>query len=99
MGLWVQGQQITVVEHVRGQRTQLVIGAIAPMYACGLGEAGDGFDPVGQCRQRTGHERTRSEEHTAELQSLMRISYAVFCLKNNRPYCTDNTTTHITATT
>src|SRR3546814_5283753 len=27
---------------------------------------------------------TRSEEHTSELQSLMRISYAVFCLKKNR---------------
>src|SRR3546814_2154486 len=27
----------------------------------------------------------RSEEHTSELQSLMRISYAVFCLKHNRP--------------
>src|SRR3546814_8297264 len=26
-------------------------------------------------------ERLRSEEHTSELQSLMRISYAVFCLK------------------
>src|SRR3546814_6252563 len=26
---------------------------------------------------------TRSEEHTPELQSLMRISYAVFCLKKN----------------
>src|SRR3546814_9558819 len=26
-------------------------------------------------------ERPRSEEHTSELQSLMRISYAVFCLK------------------
>src|SRR3546814_10282414 len=26
--------------------------------------------------------RMRSEEHTSELQSLMRISYAVFCLKN-----------------
>src|SRR3546814_1434599 len=26
----------------------------------------------------------RSEEHTSELQSLMRISYAVFCLKTNR---------------
>src|SRR3546814_5294579 len=26
--------------------------------------------------------RHRSEEHTSELQSLMRISYAVFCLKN-----------------
>src|SRR3546814_9391338 len=27
--------------------------------------------------------RTRSEEHTSELQSLMRISYAVFCLQKN----------------
>src|SRR3546814_4066460 len=27
------------------------------------------------------HGRNRSEEHTSELQSLMRISYAVFCLK------------------
>src|SRR3546814_3055216 len=28
----------------------------------------------------------RSEEHTSELQSLMRISYAVFCLKKKTPY-------------
>src|SRR3546814_8678276 len=28
--------------------------------------------------------RPRSEEHTSELQSLMRISYAVFCLKNKQ---------------
>src|SRR3546814_7107543 len=28
--------------------------------------------------------RKRSEEHTSELQSLMRISYAVFCLKNKK---------------
>src|SRR3546814_7497972 len=28
--------------------------------------------------------RHRSEEHTSELQSLMRISYAVFCLKKKR---------------
>src|SRR3546814_5960000 len=28
-------------------------------------------------------QRRRSEEHTSELQSLMRISYAVFCLKEN----------------
>src|SRR3546814_6978133 len=28
--------------------------------------------------------RDRSEEHTSELQSLMRISYAVFCLKKNK---------------
>src|SRR3546814_5519389 len=29
--------------------------------------------------------QTRSEEHTSELQSLMRISYAVFCLKKKIP--------------
>src|SRR3546814_5154748 len=29
-------------------------------------------------------ERQRSEEHTSELQSLMRISYAVFCLKKKK---------------
>src|SRR3546814_4682605 len=36
-------------------------------------------------------ETARSEEHTSELQSLMRISYAVFCLKKNTNYIT---TTH-----
>src|SRR3546814_6478575 len=35
----------------------------------------------------------RSEEHTSELQSLMRISYAVFCLKKKKKH--KNTTTHI----
>src|SRR3546814_3070262 len=31
-------------------------------------------------------EAARSEEHTSELQSLMRISYAVFCLKKKKIY-------------
>src|SRR3546814_4140734 len=31
-------------------------------------------------------ERGRSEEHTSELQSLMRISYAVFCLKKKKTH-------------
>src|SRR3546814_2620761 len=31
-----------------------------------------------------GSARSRSEEHTSELQSLMRISYAVFCLKKKK---------------
>src|SRR3546814_7974873 len=31
-----------------------------------------------------GQQIQRSEEHTSELQSLMRISYAVFCLKKNK---------------
>src|SRR3546814_1549189 len=32
----------------------------------------------------------RSEEHTSELQSLMRISYAVFCLKKKKNKTTNN---------
>src|SRR3546814_5516692 len=39
----------------------------------GAGEAAD--------QQNEPHLHVRSEEHTSELQSLMRISYAVFCLK------------------
>src|SRR3546814_1900768 len=37
-------------------------------------------NPPGTRRDRV----RRSEEHTSELQSLMRISYAVFCLKNKK---------------
>src|SRR3546814_9423157 len=36
----------------------------------------------------------RSEEHTSELQSLMRISYAVFCLKNKKRKKADTQPTH-----
>src|SRR3546814_1834432 len=36
----------------------------------------------------------RSEEHTSELQSLMRISYAVFCLKKKTNDSTRNTTSN-----
>src|SRR3546814_3691229 len=35
-------------------------------------------------RDRAGDEIARSEEHTSELQSLMRISYSVFCLKKKK---------------
>src|SRR3546814_3814340 len=34
--------------------------------------------------KRSAFTKSRSEEHTSELQSLMRISYAVFCLKKKR---------------
>src|SRR3546814_5352812 len=40
------------------------------------------------------HNMTRSEEHTSELQSLMRISYAVFCLKQKK-HTTSNKSYHI----
>src|SRR3546814_1861568 len=51
---------------------------------------------------KTLRDDSRSEEHTSELQSLMRISYDVFCLKkkiessitNNNIHTTDTTNTH-----
>src|SRR3546814_3448098 len=46
----------------------------------------------GRCAVVHGETRYRSEEHTSELQSLMRISYAVFCLKKkNKKYPTAKT--------
>src|SRR3546814_10037395 len=46
-------------------------------------------------RHHAGQLLDRSEEHTSELQSLMRISYAVFCLKTNTKHIHNITpTTH-----
>src|SRR3546814_960973 len=40
--------------------------------------------PIAQAVARQNDSFSRSEEHTSELQSLMRISYAVFCLKKKK---------------
>src|SRR3546814_1344605 len=40
--------------------------------------------PAKACPAFQAHSAARSEEHTSELQSLMRISYAVFCLKKKK---------------
>src|SRR3546814_9196898 len=52
--------------------------------SCIGGSDTDGYDrgPAG-FRPKIG-QSARSEEHTSELQSLMRISYAVFCLKKKK---------------
>src|SRR3546814_3293372 len=52
-----------------GHRTRLRSRPRVPLLAGGVGRAG------------AAEAAPRSEEHTSELQSLMRISYAVFCLK------------------
>src|SRR3546814_4230238 len=45
----------------------------------------DRFTDLEKLREKVRLAVRRSEEHTSELQSLIRISYAVFCLKKKRP--------------
>src|SRR3546814_6732000 len=61
----------------------------------GTGDVG-GLRVEGEAEHHGGDSCVRSEEHTSELQSLMRISYAVFCLKKKTQTIIDNTeaTTH-----
>src|SRR3546814_8859475 len=68
VGQVVEDDEIELVELVE-HRGQ------AEVASCGL----ELLDHVG-----CGAEQDRSEEHTSELQSLMRISYAVFCLKKKK---------------
>src|SRR3546814_10443948 len=48
------------------------------------GSAGTGQEPA--TARLCGWGDSRTEEHTSELQSIMRISYAVFCLKKKNTY-------------
>src|SRR3546814_7051052 len=65
---------------------------IARLHAQGCGVRGhvgaafvdDADDADGNAHAAQCHAVGRSEEHTSELQSLMRISYAVFCLKKKK---------------
>src|SRR3546814_5247286 len=61
-------------------------GADAARTARHLGGAGVAAESwvMGRRVVRRRQETTRSEEHTSELPSLMRISYAVFCLKKQK---------------
>src|SRR3546814_2415142 len=57
------------------------------MFLKRAGNYANVFDKsIGFMRGRTADGKWRSEEHTSELQSLMRISYAVFCLKKKIQY-------------
>src|SRR3546814_8255502 len=57
-----------------GQRVILTLASILLLLSAFSGATTYGSD-----------QRLRSEEHTSELQSLMRISYAVFCLQKKQP--------------
>src|SRR3546814_4019695 len=69
----VQLQQVAQVD----QRQQ----AVAQAQHRRAVDALDGVLGVGGGAHQLDHRKLRSEEHTSELQSLMRISYADFCLK------------------
>src|SRR3546814_7769932 len=77
-------------------------GDIAPRHARRRVDAGpraavERGHPFAADEQAIEPKVARSEEHTSELQSLMRISYAVFCLKKKNN--TNNHVTHNTITT
>src|SRR3546814_9581098 len=75
LGLDDQAQLRAIVGQETAHRAGQVVGQV------------DVLDPVAPQRTRA---RRRSEEHTSELQSLMRISYAVFCLKKKNTSHTPN---------
>src|SRR3546814_2667729 len=68
------------------RRTDRAIGSPSPAFGRGVGVRARLL--AGNIKSRTLTRRfappSRSEEHTSELQPLMRISYAVFCLKKKQ---------------
>src|SRR3546814_1242850 len=67
--------------HGRGRRRSV---RSPPQDGCDSGRRPAWKGPACRTAGRIPGGRRRSEEHTSELQSLMRISYAVFCLKKKK---------------
>src|SRR3546814_3931160 len=103
---------LTCVGHTRADIAELLDhyadNGVENILALGGDPPADGSDPCGdydyasqlveQVREHRGgfSEAVRSEEHTSELQSLLRNSYAVFCLNKNKHLIQSNgfNTTH-----
>src|SRR3546814_5788637 len=86
-------QNSSEIDHVRAQLQNVLpdlkADAIRASDVPGLYEVQDGAN-FGYVTA----DGKRSEEHTSELQSLMRISYAVFCLKKNKNIRKQHNNTH-----
>src|SRR3546814_5158494 len=80
------GENIPVVEveEMLYRHPAVQDAAVVAMPDARLGERACAFVTLKPGAALTLREAIRSEEHTSELQSLMRISYAVFCLKKNK---------------
>src|SRR3546814_7611782 len=91
-------KRMSVPSHMLGGLSLLALAAAAAPAQAQDAPSGsyDGNEIIVTATKRD----ARSEEHTSELQSLMRISYAVFCLKKKiTTYNTQNTTQTTTDTT
>src|SRR3546814_3196580 len=77
VGLTIAPGNVGLVHTVANALKLCEVAAVAPPVFAGC------TAPLLHAAEDAGyvHGRDRSEEHTSELQSLMRISYAVFCLK------------------
>src|SRR3546814_10608939 len=81
--------------HRRGERFVRTLPLVADAEAVARHADSTQFvDPPGRERA-LGAAPIRSEEHTSELQSLMRISYAVFCLKNKKSSTMHQRSNHV----
>src|SRR3546814_666825 len=69
--------------------TQKPLEIVAPLINYSVPPGGIVIDPFYGSGSLGIAAKMRSEEHTSELQSLMSISYAVFCLKNNKKISND----------
>src|SRR3546814_2029834 len=71
--------------HQRGYQGPPAVDELLACLGSRAEEGGLEDTDAGYLQQRCSR-HVRSEEHTSELQSLMRISYAVFCLKKKKSY-------------
>src|SRR3546814_3932970 len=85
--LFLTGKALDSIDPGPGIQGRLLLDrAGSDATLCRLARAGQHCHvlPVGALGSGLAGYRSRSEEHTSELQSLMRISYAVFCLKKKK---------------
>src|SRR3546814_3077807 len=80
--------RLTKPHAARAEQAQRQLGFVEgpPQNVCGIEESPVDRDQAKLISHRCDHCGKRSEEHTSELQSLMRSSYAVFCLKKKKPH-------------
>src|SRR3546814_2363058 len=77
-GLRLLGESGIIVALITGRQGPIISRRAAEL---GISIVHQGIRDKSETLEALAREHGRSEEHTSELQSLMRISYAVFCLK------------------